>query len=120
MRVYLAGRVDSDWRDWLHLSKAITVLRPLPVLVDADQYTAADLYLIRSSAVVLAYMAEDNPSGIGLALEVGYAHALGKLVLFVDGTDDKRFGIVCSVADVVFDSLDEAVEYLEWLAEVGL
>ena len=42
-----------------------------------------DLAAVRDCDLVIGYLEHDNPSGIGLAAEVGYAKALGKLIWLV-------------------------------------
>jgi hypothetical protein len=90
-------------------------------LSDPKAYTAWDLEAIRSSNIVFAYLEASNPSGYGLSLEVGYAAALGRHVILVDErsrTDQalgRYFEIVRHTADVVFDELEEGIEYLRSL-----
>jgi nucleoside 2-deoxyribosyltransferase len=81
-------------------------------LDDPAQYTPWDLLGIETCDVVFAYMEEDNPSGYGLSLEVGYARALGKLVILVDAKMDDRMAIVRATANIVLNSLDEGRAFL--------
>ena len=66
--------------------------------------------------MVLAYLDQENQNGYSLALELGYAKALGKTILLVEeheaGERDKYLQTVREVADFCFDSLGEAVSYL--------
>ena len=66
---------------------------------------------------MLGNMESSNPGGYALALEIGYAKALGKVIYLVDGTTDlnvkKYFEMVRQCADHTFDSLDEALRALE-------
>lgn len=115
--IYLAGGMKSSWQD-----VAIQALPPVEFvdprkhgLVTEAEYTAWDLAGIRRSDLVLAFMDTDNPSGFGLSLEVGYAHALGIPVWYVceDLTPRQRFfGMVRAVAARQFDSLQAAVKAL--------
>ena len=63
-------------------------------------------------------MESSNPSGYGLALEIGYAKALNKTIILINEkskTDDsfkRYFEIVENLSDIVFDNLDDAIEYL--------
>ena len=65
-------------------------------------------------------MEASNPGGYALALEIGYARALGKHVIFVDQISDpdtkRYFDLVRQCADAVFASIPEAATYLrEWI-----
>ena len=76
-------------------------------------YTAWDLWAVRECDIVFVYIEKDNPSGIGLALEVGYAKALGKTIIMVNEQQDNRYThIIEQTADVVFTSFDDGVEFL--------
>lgn len=122
--VYLAGGHRSEWRD--HVTGSVPVLtyrNPKEhSLADPRAYTAWDLEGVRRSDVVFAYLERDNPSGYGLAVEVGYAAGLGKHVIFVDGKsegdgDEARYlQIIHQTANVSFTTLGDAVKYLGKLA----
>lgn len=118
MKVYLAGGMQDGWQD--RFSADFELLDPRS-WQDPDPvvYTARDLAAIRDADAVLAYMDSANPSGYGLSLEVGFAHALGKPVVFVDviGADwrSRYFGMVRSVSTVV-RSIDDALIVLEHIS----
>lgn len=86
VKIYLAGGMRSGWQD------RVARLLPDCALIDPrghglerpEDYTAWDLAGVASADIVLAYMHPGNPSGYGLCVEVGYAHALGKPIVFVD------------------------------------
>jgi hypothetical protein len=86
--VYLAGGMRSDWQD-----KVIDKCRGLNMnfldprrhgLKDPILYTTWDMQAIQRSDVVLAFLEYDNPSGLGMAAEIGYAKGLGLPVIFVN------------------------------------
>ena len=89
---------------------------------DPAAYTAWDLDAIRRSDLVFAYLERDNPSGFGLAVEIGYAAAQGKQVVLVDeksgvGEDTARhLSMVRHAASRCFDTLAEGLRYLEALS----
>jgi nucleoside 2-deoxyribosyltransferase len=85
-------------------------------LSEPAHYTAADLLSVRQCDIVLAYMRADNPSGIGLALEVGYALALGKTVVLVNGSENKYMAIVGAAAQVQFEKLSAGIAWLRSVA----
>ena len=119
--VYLAGGFKSGWQ--------AQVIEQLPGLdfrdpsqhkiQDPAEYTQWDLNAIRASDIVLGYMEPTNPGGYSLALEIGFAHALGKKVLLVDEIDDpsvsKYFEMVRQCSGRVFATLDQAIEQLRKL-----
>jgi nucleoside 2-deoxyribosyltransferase len=116
--LYLAGGFRSGWQRKVHdrLSLNYLVLDPSAHGIrDRVEYTKWDLDAVKKSDIVLAFMESSNPGGYSLALEVGYAYALGKTILFVDDVDQNRarlFDMVHAVASRVFASLDEAIETL--------
>ena len=119
MKVYLAGGMKNNWRGIVkYRLPDVVFLDPCRhELQVAEQYTIWDLAAVRECDAVLAYMEVDNPSGIGLALEVGYARALGKVIVCVDGKpEDKYLGMVRCAADIVVGTLDEAVKFIDRLA----
>jgi len=116
--VYLAGDPKSGWQ--ARVCRAIQDLQLLDPskhdLGDPKELSRWGLRAIRESDVVLAYLDQENQNGYSLALELGYAKALGKTILLVEehkgGERDKYLQTVREVADFCFDSLGEAVSYL--------
>jgi hypothetical protein len=117
--VYLAGGMKELWR------KRVKLLSPAYVYFDPcdhhlilpSQYTFWDLEAIRRCDYVFGYMEKTNPSGVGLALEIGYAVGLGKPVFFVnEKKDDEHWHIVQKTATVVFDDIYTGIDFLNRLA----
>lgn len=116
--IYLTGGFKSGWQ--------AKVMNQLPGyefldpshhnILDAAEYTLWDLDAIRASDIVLGYMEPTNPGGYSLALEIGFAHALGKTVLLVDEIKDPTvshyFEMVRQCSDRVFTTMAQAVYYL--------
>jgi len=74
---------------------------------------------VLSSDAVLAFLEQDNPNGLGLAFECGYATALGKPLFYADDFSglDKRAGMIYGdpVTTWAYPSLSDAVDaVLEW------
>ncbi|KAB1065608.1 nucleoside 2-deoxyribosyltransferase domain-containing protein [Salibacter halophilus] len=120
--IYLAGGFRSNWQNQVieKLGEKFVFYDPRKHgLADEVSYTVWDLHHIKHSSILLAYMEATNPSGYGLSLEVGYAKALFKTVILVDerSITDKKFsryfGMIRVTADITFNSLNEALEYLE-------
>jgi nucleoside 2-deoxyribosyltransferase len=86
-------------------------------LPDPKEYTEWDLRGIRSADVILAYMEKDNPGGYSLALEVGYAKALGKRIFLVEEHPtvqrERYFAMVREVADSRFETLTQALDHIK-------
>jgi len=126
-KVFLSGRLESNWQD--------KVIAEVPNLEYFDprshglhgptQYAIWDKYHVRSADILFGYMEQDNPSGYGLATEIGYARGLGKTVILVDERSQadeqfsQYFAIVREMSDVVLDSLEEGIALLKRFALDG-
>ena len=120
-KVYLAGGFRSGWQ------AGVSARLPQYIFLDPSshniqnpaKYARWDLDAIRESDVVLANMEATNPGGYSLALEVGFAKALGKIVIFIDQISDptvsRYFEMVRQCSDLVFKNIEEAVEHLRQL-----
>ena len=121
INVYLAGGFKSGWQDNVKLN--VPKLRYLDPrshgLTRSAEYTAWDLTAVRRCDCVFAYLEASNPAGYALALEIGFARALGKFVILVDDksrTSDemaRHLEMLGSSADIVFPSLEEGRAFLE-------
>jgi nucleoside 2-deoxyribosyltransferase len=112
--IYLAGGMRDNWRSLLtEAFPEHEFFDPSTHGLDDEKlYTAWDLAHIRKAETVFAYMSADNPSGFGLSMEIGYAHALGKRIIFVDAVGHPRkkyFGMVRAVADETYDCIGDAI-----------
>lgn len=128
MNVYLAGGMKNNWREEIFKAERsisignslfddITFYNPCyHNLGNPKNYTKWDLRAIKKSDVVLAYMEKDNPSGYGLCVEVGYAKALGKSIIFVEDEElcvtSRYFDIVRAMSDYVFNDIYKAKDFL--------
>ena len=121
IKIYLAGGLNSDWQSKLikKLGKDFVYFNPRDHLLnDSKEFTHWDLFYIKNCDILFAYMENENPSGIGLALEVGYAKALDKIVVLVDerSANDEfikdKFRIVRDSATIVYENISEGIEYL--------
>lgn len=121
-KIYLAGGFRSKWQVHVisRLSGAYELLDPSTHNIqDPAEYTKWDLDAVRHSDIVLANMEATNLGGYSLALEVGFARALGKRILLVDQIKDasvsRYFEMVRQCSERVFSTLEEAIDYLETL-----
>jgi hypothetical protein len=125
--VFLAGSVGSDWRRRIRsVFPDLTFYDPRETeLTSPAEYRGWNLFWLSRATIVFAYMERDNPSGYGLALEIGYAKAQGKFVILVDersshdGGFSDRFALAHAVADVSFADLQQGIEYLKVLTDPG-
>jgi len=84
-KVYLAGGMRSEWRETIKAAMSAEWLGLTQHgLKDEKQYTAWDLQAINDCDILFGFLEFNNPSGLGLMLEIGYAAALGKTIIFVD------------------------------------
>lgn len=120
--VYLAGGMKSGWSNEVisRLQNEFTFYDPAKHgLQNSEQYTQWDIHQLHHSDIVFGFLEKENPSGVGMALEIGYARAMNKTIILVDektGLDDvstNRFAIVRNSANVVFDNLQDGIDYLE-------
>jgi nucleoside 2-deoxyribosyltransferase len=122
-KVYLAGGLTTNWRQPIldELDNHFIFFNPQDHGLEecSKQFTNWDLFHVKQCDIVFAYMEENNLSGYGLTLEVGYAKALDKLIILVDekSINDKKFSnyfrIVRESATITFNSLEKGLHYLK-------
>jgi len=119
--VYLAGGMRSGWQDKVieACPKYVTFLDPRSHgLQEAEHYTEWDLDAIRSCNILFGYLEKDNPAGHNLALEIGYAYALKKIIIFVDeksgtiGLSERHTAMLREVS-IYFKKFDDGLPYLK-------
>jgi len=124
-KVFLSGRINSTWQD--------KVIQSVPELVyfdprthnlnNPDQYASWDMHYVKEADILFGYMEKDNPSGYGLATEIGYARGLGKTIILVDerSRNDEQFSdffaIVRASSTVVLETLNEGITLLKSFAK---
>jgi nucleoside 2-deoxyribosyltransferase len=122
LKIYLAGGFKGGWHEKViqQVSNDFIIYNPQQhSLDDSEMYTAWDLFHVDKCDILLGYMSEDNPSGYGLALEIGYAKAKNKLVLLIDERSKidapfKRYFSIChQSSNIVFNSFDEAITFIK-------
>lgn len=124
MKVYLSGGMRSGWQDAIvkEVDGVVIFLDPRSHGQNEEKnYTAWDLTAISRADIVFAYLEADNPIGIGMALEIGFAKALQIPVIFVEAQDNpksKYFGICRASADFYYKSLDDGINALIALVRV--
>jgi hypothetical protein len=86
LRTYLAGGLRGGWQDaWILAHPGEDYFDPRTIQhLSMSEITTVEKRELRHCDEVYAYLEADNPSGIGLAFECGYAVALGKPVTLLD------------------------------------
>lgn len=127
LKVYLAGGFKSDWANNIKsISDNILWINPKEkefkngnrVIMNVNEYGKWDLHFIKSSDIVFVYVEKTNPSCIGLSCEAGYAKGLGKTVITVlesnnEYIKDNYLSFLTQVSDIVFETLEDGVNYLK-------
>ena len=115
----MAGGFRSDWRDKAKECSNVEFIDPKEKEVKKEfqyfEYGCWDLHHIKQADICFVYMERTNPSGFGLSVEIGYARALGKTVILVlekGHEKDKYLLFLKTVADVVYDNLEDGIAFL--------
>jgi nucleoside 2-deoxyribosyltransferase len=120
--IYLAGGFRGEWQEHVikELGVNFTIYNPKKHELESVQmYTAWDLYHVEKCDILLGYMSSDNPSGYGLAMEIGFAKAKNKLIILVDersknDSNFKKYFAIChESSNLIFHNIDEAIIYLK-------
>jgi len=127
MKVYLAGGMSSGWQDKV-MERVKKVMEDKVTFHDPRKHsrqhslhtlTTDDYWGVASSGLVFAYFEVDNPSGLGMCLELGYAHALQIPIILVD-EHEHIHGMVASTAVRILTDLDVGIDYLiKWTKKEG-
>lgn len=128
IKIYLAGGFRSNWQLEV-ISKfkdSFIFFNPQQHNLQApDQYTSWDLHQVKNADILFGYMEESNPSGLGLAVEIGYAKALNKTIILVDEKSNcnekfaKYFQMARVSSNVVFNDLASGLDYLSSFVHKG-
>jgi len=118
MKIYLAGGFYSDWK------QKVVEGAPNHDYYDPEldkekeraicAYTIADLERIDWCDTLFAYLT-DYPKYGGLAVEVGYAYAKGKIIILVTEKDDTD-GMIAGLSKWIYLSLNGGIERLNKLS----
>lgn len=120
-KVYLAGGFKSNWQERIvsQLGDLFIFFNPRDHgLEDATLYSAWDTHFVKECDILFAYMEKSNPSGYGLAFEIGLAAGLNKTIILVDersATDQefaKYFKLVQFPADALFSEIQHGIDFL--------
>lgn len=121
-KVFLSGGFKSGWQSVViqELGDQFTFFNPQTHGLNHHyEYTTWDIHFVRECDILFAHMEDTNPSGYGLAFELGIAHALNKTIILVDqkSPNDPVFAryyrILHKPAGVVFSNLSDGINYLK-------
>jgi len=114
VKIYLAGGFHSGWQEEVkRIAHKHTYFDPM---IDADQrfayrWTEQEINGLKTCDLVFAYFELDNPSGLGLAKEIGWATILEIPVWYVD--EHERINtFLCAVSQRVYSDFRRAVKDL--------
>ena len=108
--VYLAGGMQSNWQDEVKAKvKGCIFIDPRDHgLGDENEYTSWDLTGVDIADIIFVYAEIDNPSCIGLAVEVGWAAKSGKTIIYVEPANHPKkgsLGMVRALSDNISMSI---------------
>jgi len=121
-KIYLAGGIRSNWQEKIVNVVSAEYYNPRTKEIDKKltltEFGTWDLHFIKKCDIVFAYMEKTNPSGIGMAVEMGFAKALGKTVILCleennEHIKDSYLEFMRKVADITFTNIDDAINYLK-------
>ncbi len=116
MKTYLAGGMRSGWQDKFD---GYDVVDPRDNQTKIPrEYTFWDVAHLQLCDLVFAYLEDDNPSGFGLAVEIGIAIGRGKPVIFVNEKQDRytEFASMCPGV-IAFSNFEEAFIFFKKMAK---
>jgi len=126
-KVFLSGGFKSNWQQSLisELKDYFIFFNPREHgLNDPDRYTTWDIHYVRECDIFFGYMESTNPSGYGLAFELGLAFAISKTIILVDerSVTDPVFGkyyrILYKPSGAVFNNLMDGIDFLKSFASL--
>lgn len=115
MKIYLAGGFHSGWQDVV--KKEASQHQYFDPRIDADQrfayrWTQQEIDGVKWCDLMFAYFEKTNPSGMGLAKEIGWATILDIPVWYVD-EHDRINAFLCACSQRVYSSFSKAVDDLK-------
>ena len=120
-KVFLSGGFKSNWQSDViaKFENEFIFFNPREHgLEHSDFYTTWDIHFVKECDILFAYMESTNPSGYGLAFELGVAYALNKTIILVDEKSKdgdsfaKYFKILYKPSGVVLNKIEDGIEYL--------
>jgi nucleoside 2-deoxyribosyltransferase len=122
LKIFLSGGFKSNWQNNIveKYNDDFIFFNPREHGLDnPEQYTTWDVHFVKECDILFAYMEETNPSGYGLAFELGLAYGLGKTIILIDEKSKKDdlfsryFKILHNSSNVVFDNFEDGIKFLD-------
>lgn len=86
-------------------------------LTESRDYVKRDLSHVRKADIIFAFLEKSNPSGFGLAVELGFAHALSKRIILIDEVGSRYTRFCDEVADFNEPTLAAGISRLKTLLQ---
>jgi nucleoside 2-deoxyribosyltransferase len=118
-KVYLAGGFRSGWQNIVkqNVKNSLFLDPSLHDIKDPTTYTAWDINAVIECDILFAFMEISNPAGYAMSLEIGYAKALGKTIIFTEeplpAPRKRHFDMVREVCDYNCNTLVEGMDVLQ-------
>ena len=121
-KVFLSGGFKSNWQKRVidQLEEFFIFFNPRDHgLENTDFYTTWDIHFVKECDIFFGFMEATNPSGYGLAFELGLAYAYNKTIILVDERSVKDelfsryFKILHNPSGVVLSDLEDGISYLK-------
>ena len=122
LKIFLSGGFKSNWQSVIieEFNDDFIFFNPKEHGLDnPDQYVTWDVHFVKECDIFFAYIEETNPSGYGLAFELGLAYGLNKTIILVDEKSpkednfDKYFKITHRPASIVFNNFQDGIKFLK-------
>ena len=119
MKIYLAGGMKGTWQDRIReVLPNHTCYDPRDHnLSNPVDYTKWDLDHVKKADLIFAVFTKDNPSGFGMSLEIGYAHALGIPIVLVDEQGSKSWAMAREMSNCWFKDLAHGILEVKFMLE---
>jgi nucleoside 2-deoxyribosyltransferase len=80
-----------------------------------------DQWMVRNCDIILADLTGMERASIGCCMEMAWASLLGKhSIVVMEKSNPHRHAFVLESADIVFETLDEAIDYLKLLVNESI
>lgn len=121
-KIFLSGGFRSNWQENVinQFGDKFIFFNPREHgLKDPEFYTVWDIHFVKECDIFFAFMENTNPSGYGLAFELGLAYGLNKTIILIDERSDvdadfsRYFKIVHKPSGVVLNKLEDGIKFLK-------
>ncbi len=76
-----------------------------------------DMFMVKSCDIILVNFTFAKPTAIGMTMELAWASLLGKhAIIILPPESPHRHAFILEAADIIFDNIEESIEYLRKFA----